>query len=70
MIDQEAGSICRARRKVTEALAQRFNRLAHGGAGFQPRDHLDDLHQGHGVEEMEADHPFRVRTGCGDFGNG
>ncbi len=54
MVDDEAGHVLAAHRGVAQAARQCHQRIAHGRVAGQAVDHLDHLHQRHGIEEVVA----------------
>src|SRR5258706_364588 len=53
-IDQEARRVANHHRNARLALAQRRHGVDHPGGGVGGADHLDELHQGHGIEIVHA----------------
>ena len=54
VVDDEAGRVLAADRRVAEALRELGERIGHPALGQHAVDHLDDLHHRHGVEEVVA----------------
>src|SRR5690606_765321 len=68
MVDQEAGGVRGDRREVSGLLRQLHQTLDVTLVGTRTADHLDDLHQRHGVEEVETGHPLGAAAAGGDAG--
>ncbi len=66
VIDDEAGHVFRAHRRVTHAAREVHQRVAGSGVAAQAVDHFDDLHQRNGIEEVIADHARRVAATGGN----
>ena len=62
VIDDEAGHVLRAHRRVPHAAREVHQRVAGGGVAAQAVDHFDDLHQRHRIEEVKARDAFRTRA--------
>ncbi|MNF74294.1 hypothetical protein D3C84_563230 [compost metagenome] len=70
MVDQEAGGVRGDGSEVPGLLGQGRQALDHLRIGALTAHHLDDLHQGHRVEEVEAGDPLRALAGTGDQADG
>ncbi|MNG24938.1 hypothetical protein D3C84_1097180 [compost metagenome] len=57
MVDDEARSILRAHRQMTEARTQSQQGLPDPRGALQPFDDFDDFHQRHRVEKVKAADP-------------
>ncbi|KFF32578.1 hypothetical protein G039_0334180 [Pseudomonas aeruginosa VRFPA01] len=69
MVDDETGAIAGAHRLVAQGRHQRAQPLGDPGAGGEAVDHLDQAHQRHRVEEMQAGDPSGITAGRGDGGD-
>jgi hypothetical protein len=66
MVDDEAGGVPGTHGRMAHAPAQFKERVRCPRRGQQAVDHFYDLHQRHGIEEVETGDPFRPLAGRGD----
>ena len=70
MVDDEAGRVLAADRRVAEALRELGERIGHPALGEHAVDHLDDLHHRHRVEEVITRHASGALAGGGHRSDG
>ena len=68
-VHDEAGTIGRRDRLLAERLGEPEHRPIRLVARRQRPDHLDELHDRHGIEEMQPREPIRPRRRRGKFGD-
>ena len=64
-VDHEARQVRHVDGRLAQRVAQRAGAHARLVRGLRPRHHLDQLHRGHGVEDVEADEALGAPGGGG-----
>ncbi|MCY1246526.1 hypothetical protein D9M72_597660 [compost metagenome] len=70
VVDQKTRRIRRDRGKMPSLLGQGTQAFHHLHCRALTAHHLDDLHQGHRVEEVKAGHTLGVPAATGDLADG